>query len=65
MQNILLQLDDSVNTHEVLLALQPFGDTVTLKPISDRDWSDNMDWMGKIYKVDAVKPLRREELYAR
>ncbi|GHU64792.1 hypothetical protein FACS189447_02430 [Spirochaetia bacterium] len=65
MQNILLQIDDSVDTHEVLLALQPFGDTVTLKPISDRDRSDNLDWMGKIYKVNAAKPLRREDLYAR
>ncbi|MDR1353413.1 MAG: hypothetical protein LBK05_09045 [Treponema sp.] len=33
------------------------------KPIKDQ--SDNMNWLGRIYKVEAFKPGKREELYAR
>jgi hypothetical protein len=29
------------------------------------DQNDSMDWLGKIYKVEAFNPGKREDLYAR
>ena len=65
------QTVDVPDSHRLVLDVPrdiPAGKTIltfTLKPIHDKKRDANMDWLGKIYSVNAAKPFKREDLYDR